>query len=101
MSTLGDMADVKSAFKFLLHMCNLCGRNVITEFTSAASPKLDISSSCNLGQKGRVSLPQLICSLRRYHHENCVEVIGIPGGTYELLCIIRSLKFWENYLLLR
>ena len=32
MSTLGDAADVNPVIKFLLHMCNVCGRNLITEY---------------------------------------------------------------------
>ena len=36
--------------------CNVCGRNSITGLTSAASPRVDISSTCKVGQKlGSVS----------------------------------------------
>jgi hypothetical protein len=42
--------------------CNVCGRNLITGLTSAASPKVDISSTCMVGQKFGVSLPLLTCS---------------------------------------
>ena len=42
--------------------CNTCGRNLITELTSAASPRVDISSTCKVGQKLGVSLPLLTCS---------------------------------------
>ena len=41
---------------------HVCGRNLITGLTSAASPKVDISSTCKVGQKLRVSLPLLTCS---------------------------------------
>jgi hypothetical protein len=41
--------------------CNLCGRNFITGLTSAASPRVDISSTYKLGQKVGVSLPLLTC----------------------------------------
>ena len=37
--------------------CNLCGRNLITVLTSAASPRVDMSSTCKIGQKLGVSLP--------------------------------------------
>ena len=63
MSTLGDAADVNSVIKFLPHTCNVCGRNLITGLTSAASPRVDISSTCKVGQKLGVSLPLLTCSL--------------------------------------
>jgi hypothetical protein len=39
-----------------------CDRNLITGLTSAASPRVDISSTCKVGQKLRVSLPLLTCS---------------------------------------
>jgi hypothetical protein len=34
----------------------VCGRNLITGLTSAASPRVDISSTCKVGQKIGVSL---------------------------------------------
>ena len=40
----------------------VCGRNLITGLTSAASPRVDISSTCKVGQKLRVSLHLLTCS---------------------------------------
>jgi hypothetical protein len=40
----------------------VCGRNLITGLTSAASPRLDISSTCKVKQKLGVSLPTLTCS---------------------------------------
>ena len=43
-------------------MCNVCGRNLITGLTSAASPRVDISSTCKVGQKLGVSLPLSTCS---------------------------------------
>ena len=46
----------------LLNTCNLCGRNLITGLTSATSPRVDISSTCKVGQKLGVSLPLLTCS---------------------------------------
>jgi hypothetical protein len=42
--------------------CNVCGRNLITGLTSAASPRVDISSTCKVGQKLGVCLPLLIRS---------------------------------------
>jgi hypothetical protein len=40
----------------------VCGRNLITGLKSAASPTVDISSTCNVRQKLGVSLPLLTCS---------------------------------------
>ena len=62
MSALGDVADVNPVIKFLPHTCNVCGRNLITGLTSATSPRVDISSTCKVGQKVGVSLPLLTCS---------------------------------------
>ena len=63
MSTLGDAADVNPVTKFLPHTCNVYGRNLFTGLTSAASPRVDISSaSKRLGQKYGMSLPLLTCS---------------------------------------
>ena len=57
MSTLGDAADVNPVIKFLPHACNVYGRNLIKGLTSAASPRVDISSTCKVEQKLGVSLP--------------------------------------------
>ena len=63
MSTLDDATDVNPVIKFMPHSAmNVCGRNLITGSISAASPRVDISSTCKVGQKIRVSLPLLICS---------------------------------------
>ena len=62
MSTLGDAADVKLVIKFLPHTLHVCGRNLITRLTSAASPSVDISNTFNLGQKFGVFFPLLTCS---------------------------------------
>jgi hypothetical protein len=40
----------------------VCGRNLIAGLTSAPSPRVDVSSTCKLGQKLGVSLPLLTCS---------------------------------------
>ena len=48
--------------KFLQHTCNVCGRNLITGLTSAASPRVDISSNCKVGQTLGVSLLLFTCS---------------------------------------
>ena len=42
----------------LPHTCNVCGRNLITGLT----PRVDISSTCKVGQKLGVSLSLLTCS---------------------------------------
>jgi hypothetical protein len=71
MSTLGDAADVNPVIKFLPHTWQhlavdssdcLHGRNLITGLTSAASPRVDISSTSKVEQKLGVSLPLLTCS---------------------------------------
>ena len=62
-SNLGDAADVNLVIKFLPHTCKLCGKNLITGLTSAALPKVDISSTCKVGQKIGVSVPLLTCYL--------------------------------------
>jgi hypothetical protein len=91
-STLCDAADVNPVINFLPHtlqhlavdssyclqscdrgswrrsllstarFCNVCGRNMITGLTSTASPSVDISSNCKVGQKIGVSLLLLTCS---------------------------------------
>ena len=63
MSTLGDAADVNLVIKFMPHTCNVCDRNFITGLTSTASPRVDISRTCKVGQKLGVSLPLLTCCL--------------------------------------
>jgi hypothetical protein len=40
----------------------MCGRNLITGLTSAASPRVDISNTCKVGQKIGASVPLLTCS---------------------------------------
>jgi hypothetical protein len=40
---------------------HVCDRNLITGLTSAASPRVHLSSTCKLGQKLGVSLPLLTC----------------------------------------
>jgi hypothetical protein len=84
MSTLGDAADVawgarmcptmprdlpqlrqsmwRQSLLSTARCCNVWGRNWITGLTSDASPRVDISSTCNLGQKFVVCLPLLTCS---------------------------------------
>ena len=61
MSTLDDAADDNPVIKFLQHTCNVCGRDLITGLSSAASPRVDISSTCKVRQKIGLSLPLLIC----------------------------------------
>jgi hypothetical protein len=55
MSTLGDATDVNPVIKFLPHTVNHW-------LASAASPRVDISSTCKVGQKLGVSLPLLTWS---------------------------------------
>ena len=40
---------------------HVCGRNLITGLTSAASPRVDIPCTCKVGQKLGMSLPLLTC----------------------------------------
>ena len=55
MSTEGETLQV-----FVLpYRCSIC---TITVLTSAASPRVDISSTCKVGEKLGVSLPLLTCS---------------------------------------
>ena len=42
-SALGDAAVVNPVIKFLPHTLHMCGRNLITGLTSAASPRAEIS----------------------------------------------------------
>jgi hypothetical protein len=39
-----------------------CGGNLITGMTSAASPRVDVWSTCKVGEKLGVSLPLFTCS---------------------------------------
>lgn len=41
---------------------NVCGRNFITGLMSAMSPRVNILSTCKVGEKLGVSHPLLICS---------------------------------------
>ena len=50
----------------------------------AASPRVDISSTCKAGQILGVSLPLLHAPLRRDHPGYCTAEFGNPGRTYEL-----------------
>ena len=52
-----------SVIKFLPHTLHMCDRNLITGLTSAASPMVDISSSCKVGQKLGVSLSPCVDTL--------------------------------------
>ena len=61
-STLGEAADVNPVIKFLPHTLHVCGRTLITGLTFAASPRVDLSSSCKVGQILGVFLPLLTCS---------------------------------------
>ena len=62
MSTHGDVADVNPVIKSMPHMLHVCGRYLITGLTSAASPRVDTSSTSKVGQKPGVSLTMLTCS---------------------------------------
>jgi len=66
---------------------HVCGRNLITGLTSAASPSVDISSTCNVGQKLGVSLPLLTCSLSAWPSRLLYRRGRKSRRTYELPCI--------------
>jgi hypothetical protein len=60
----------------------MCGRYLITGLTPAGSPRADISSTCNVGQKLGVSLPLLTCSPSAWPSRLLYRRgVGNPGGT--------------------
>jgi hypothetical protein len=61
-SNLGDAAYINPVIKSLPHTLHMCGRNLIIGLTSAASPRMAISSACKVGQKLGMSLRLLTCS---------------------------------------
>jgi len=66
--------------------CNACRRNLITGLTSAASPRVHISSSCKLGQKLGVSLSLSVswyAPFCRVCLGCCAVEFRNPGGVYE------------------
>ena len=71
--------------------CNLCGRNLITGLTSTASPRVDISSTCKIGQKLECLYLCWNAPLWSDHPGYCTAEVGNPGRTYELLCITTPL----------
>jgi hypothetical protein len=61
MSTLGDAADVNPVIKFLPHTLHWVAGTWLQGW-QLPSPRVDISSTCKVGQKIGVSLPLLTCS---------------------------------------
>jgi hypothetical protein len=68
MSTFGEAQMSINLIKFLPHKllstarcCKVCCRNLITGLTFAASPRVDISSTCEVRQKFGDSVPLLTC----------------------------------------
>jgi hypothetical protein len=57
-----DKGSWRQSLLSTVKCCNVCGRNLITGLTSVASPRVDISSTCKIGQKIGVSLPLLTCT---------------------------------------
>ena len=55
--SVNDKHTNNPVIKFLPYPCKVCGRNLITGLTSAASPRVGTSSTCKVGQKLGVSLP--------------------------------------------
>ena len=63
MSTLGDAADVSPVIKFLPHTCNArVWQELDYRIDICRVTRVDISSTCKVGQKLGVSLPLLTCS---------------------------------------
>jgi hypothetical protein len=60
--SVNDKHTNNPVIKFLPYPCKVCGRNLITGLTSAASPRVGISRTCKVGQKLGMSLPLLTCS---------------------------------------
>jgi hypothetical protein len=72
--------------------CNACRRNLITGLTSAASPRVHISSTCKVGQKLGVSVDMLPfgvtipatvpqgSEIPEGLMNNPVYIQGVPGG---------------------
>jgi hypothetical protein len=89
----------------------VCGRNLITGLTSDASPRVDISSTCKVGQKLGVSLPLLTCfpsvwpsrllycrgwkSLRDF----CITLYKYTDQIYDTFLKIYHVNVWEISLL--
>ena len=78
MSTLGDAADVNPVIKFLPHTLHVCGRNLITGLTSAASPRVDISSTCKVDINVECLSLCWHAPLRRDHPGYCTVEAGNP-----------------------
>jgi len=68
--------------------CNVWGRNLITGLTSAATPRVDISSTHNLGRNLGCLSFCWHAPLRRDRPDYCTAEVGNPGRTYELPCIL-------------
>jgi len=50
-----DKRSWRQSLLLTTRCCNVCDRNLITGLTSAASPRVDISSTCKVGQTWSVS----------------------------------------------
>ena len=66
----------------------MCSRKLITGLTSAASPRVNISSTCRVGQKLSLCWH---APFRRDHPGYCTTEVGNLGGTYELPCTYTTL----------
>jgi hypothetical protein len=60
--TIGNAVDVNPVIRFPPHMCNMRGGKMVEGLIPAASPRVDISNTCNVGHKIGVSVPLLTCS---------------------------------------
>ena len=105
MSTLGDaacqscnqvpatqVARVWQELDYRIYICrvtlHVCDRNLITGLTSAASPRVDRSSTCKVGQKLGVSLPLLTCCPSAWPSRLLCRRGRKSRRTYELPCIL-------------
>jgi hypothetical protein len=64
--------------------------NLTTGLTFAASPRVDILSTCKVGHELGVSTSVDIPPLQHDHPGYCTTEFGNPGGTYELPCSLVS-----------
>ena len=92
MSTLGDAADVNPVIKCLPHTLHVCGR------TSAASPRMGISSTCKVEQKFGVSLRLLTCSPSAWPSRLLYRRGRKSRRAYELPCIYEVKYYFYIFL---
>jgi hypothetical protein len=65
--------------------CRVCARNICQAL--GMSPRVDMLSTCKVGQKLGVSLLCWHATLQHDHPSYCTTEVRNPGGTYELPCM--------------